>query len=130
MTNIYTAGVLMEVGAERQRQITEENHTTEKDDTVNAGGQLALAAACYISPRPLFIKKSYCNGVSYMDPWPWNERADRRPANGNVTYHPTDWPHQTRRRLLVMAAALIIAEIERIDRRFFQRDEEGKKANG
>jgi hypothetical protein len=79
--------------AERRRQIEVEGWTPEHDDAYRKDA-LALAAACYA--------------------------GDRRKFN---TAAPPNWPFETgwwkptdRRRQLVKAAALIVAEIERIDR--------------
>ena len=78
---------------ERIRQVKEEGFTPEHDDQwVN--GELAIAAACYAAPP-------FALDVSSI--WPWARKWDKR-------YKKTD------RERLVTAAALIIAEIERIDR--------------
>jgi hypothetical protein len=84
-----------DVLAERQRQISEEGWTPEHDDAAQAG-DLANAAACYAMTDPV------------MDPdrpapvdWPWSAKW---------------WKPTTPRRDLVKAGALILAEIERLDR--------------
>lgn len=84
-----TADVL----AERQRQMTVEGWTPEHDDEHSAG-ELAEAAACYA----IFADQQ---GFSTPAHWPWNSYW---------------WKQSGRRRDLVKAAALIIAEIERLDR--------------
>lgn len=78
-----------DVLAERQRQISEEGWTPEHDDA-HTKRELAAAATCYASVYPL--------AASY---WPWDLEW----------WKPTD-----HRRNLVKAGALILAEIERLDR--------------
>ncbi|HBW8255856.1 TPA: hypothetical protein MFH99_005130 [Klebsiella pneumoniae] len=82
---------IADVIAERQRQQSVKGFSTEQDDTY-VGCQLAAAAICYIEPM---------EAMSY---WPADWHDD--------SFNPTN-----ERRNLVKAAALIIAEIERIDRK-------------
>ncbi|KLY37147.1 hypothetical protein SK92_00281 [Klebsiella oxytoca] len=82
-----------DVLAERQRQITAEGLTPEHDDEYQHC-EMAVAAACYImaddDPR-----------ADVPELWPW----------------PSEWWKPTDvRRDLVKAGALILAEIERLDR--------------
>lgn len=80
---------------ERARQVSEEGFTAEHDDQ-HLRGELARAAACYALHA--FEDTYVCPPPAN---WPWHQ----------------DWWKQTsRRRDLVKAAALIIAEIERGDR--------------
>lgn len=93
---------ILNVINERQRQINAEGWTPKHDDK-HTDGALALAASCYAYVAAI---QSPGSGMSYKDwPklkfWPWDEEW----------WKPTD-----PRRDLVKAAALIIAEIERIDR--------------
>jgi hypothetical protein len=106
----------IDVLAERQRQITAEGWTPEHDDE-HAAGDLALAAACYALPdthREIFPRKDARDVGRSADEtiliyddvlcphlWPW---------------HGASWKPKTRRNDLVKAAALILAEIERLDR--------------
>jgi hypothetical protein len=84
---------------ERQRQIDEESFSAEQDDNYE-NFELGKAAAAYLGHA--IIKdatrkqKTYAPGV-----WPW----------ASAWWKPSD-----RCRDLVKAAALIIAEIERLDR--------------
>jgi hypothetical protein len=82
-----------DVLAERQRQIEAEGWTPEHDDQ-HTDGSLAIAAACYaIADR---------DGRAEAPPfWPW--ALDW-------------WKPADDRRMLVKAGALILAEIERLDR--------------
>lgn len=81
--------------AERQRQISAEGWTTAHDDQHDCG-ELASAAACYAAFTAAFPAG---DPSSY---WPWSK----------------DWwkPSDDKRRNLVKAGALILAEIERLDR--------------
>jgi hypothetical protein len=90
--------VLYEIGAERTRQKSAEGWTEEHDDTYTAG-HMALAAACYAAA-------SVGGGARARDHtvlryWPWHRKW---------------WKPTTPRRDLIKAAALIVAEIERLDR--------------
>jgi hypothetical protein len=83
-----------DVFAERQRQITVEGFTLECDDR-HTRGELAAAAGCYA----LWGADVFEEGGPLL--WPWDDQL---------------WKPKSRRRDLVRAAALIIAEIERLDR--------------
>ncbi len=83
----------VDVVAERKRQIDVEQWTPEHDDK-HHDYSLANAAACY-------AKYGYPNITKAPDDWPW---------------HSSYWKPSDRRRSLVKAAALILAEIERLDR--------------
>jgi hypothetical protein len=82
-----------DVLAERRRQVEAEGWRPDQDDDYE-DGQLSMAAACYATQG---------NTPNYGPPpdWPWNKEW----------WKPTD-----DRRNLVKAAALILADIERIDR--------------
>lgn len=77
---------------ERVRQVTIEGWTPAHDDE-HARGELARAAACYATAS--------ADGYSDIVQWPWDEQW---------------WKPKGRRHNLVRAAALIIAEVERLDR--------------
>lgn len=84
-----------DVWAERERQMAVEGWTPEGDDDYTER-QLSRAAACYaLHTEPVG------NVGDYLRFWPW----------ANAWWKPTD-----QRRNLVKAGALILAEIERIDR--------------
>ncbi len=96
---------ITEIAAERKRQIGVEAFDTPHDDEHHKG-ELALAAACYASPKRVFIAdeivgRGYEPFVRYIDAWPWHDQW---------------WKPKDRRRDLIKAAALIVAEIERLDR--------------
>ncbi|MGU6597863.1 MULTISPECIES: ead/Ea22-like family protein [Salmonella] len=84
---------ILDVIAERQRQQSVEGWTPEHDN-VYQNSELADAAACYAI-------HAHNQGFSTPAHWPWS---------------PDWWKQSGARRDLVKAGALIIAEIERIDR--------------
>lgn len=86
----YSAATV-DVVRERERQIEKEGWTPEHDDS-HPNGSLAEAGACYAM--------AFENQPMPMD-WPWE-----------VNW----WKPKDRRSNLVRAAALLIAEIERLDR--------------
>lgn len=84
-----------DVLAERQRQVTAEGWMPGHDDEYEHG-ELADAAGCYALSSELFD----CAGEPPR-PWTWPDEW---------------WKPTNRRRDLVKAGALILAEIERLDR--------------
>lgn len=88
----------VDVLAERERQISAEGWTPEDDDAYQ-NEDLAKAAACYAMPTQAtgFVAKREMPPAA----WPWAAKW---------------WKPTNRRRDLVKAAALILAEIERLDR--------------
>ena len=103
-----------ELVAERRRQIIALGYTPDHDDS-HKDGSMALAAACYATPIRLYQKKDYATSVHFEDPFPWWD-GDGRKYNGNVLIPNDSLDYKDRRRMLVKAGALIIAEIQRIDR--------------
>jgi hypothetical protein len=91
-----------DVLAERQRQINIEGWTPKHDDEQHLPGELALAAASYV-----------CADENDAPPaiWPWA---------------PSWWKPRDRRRNLTKAGALILAEMERIDRAALAQKEGAK----
>lgn len=94
--------VIDDIAAERRRQIEQEGWAPPHDDA-HRRGEMAGAAACYVMhglniPRP-DLRADVDLMVSGL--WPWA---------------PFWWKPTDRRRDLVKAAALIVAEIERLDR--------------
>lgn len=88
---------LADVAAERLRQQQEEGWTPEHDDQ-HRHGELARAAASYaVSNR----ETDASDRSTVPTLWPWSYEW---------------WKPKGRRRNLVRAAALLIAEIERLDR--------------
>lgn len=91
---------------ERRRHVSEEDFTFEHDD-MHRNGEIAAAAGYYAlwaSRRPDYSVFNYgMKGDPKVEPrcWPWDLRW---------------WKPKTPREDLVRAGALVIAEIERIDR--------------
>lgn len=88
-----------DVIAERQRQISAEGWTPEHDDQ-HGDGELAAAASCYALVG--YTDRSRDAFKSPLQNWPWAREW---------------WKPSDRRRDLIKAGALIIAEIERLDRK-------------
>lgn len=103
---------------ERRRQVTHEGFTSEHDDK-EGYGELALAAAAYaaessergrqgdvfVGRGQIRLRSGWFNLPALL--WPW-ERHWWKPGDARDV--------SDRRRMLVKAAALIVAEIERLDR--------------
>lgn len=89
-----------DIGHERQRQIDNEQFDARHDDRHDFG-ELLDAAMCYvaISRRGYSMNSFLQEIVSRL--WPWDKEW---------------WKPKDRRRNLVKAAALIVAEIDRLDR--------------
>ncbi len=85
--------------AERQRQISAEGWAPEHDDE-HSGGEMAVAAASYA--MPIAANTDYNDHPPFY--WPWDLAW---------------WKPGSYRRNLVKAGALILAEIERLDRAAF-----------
>ncbi|MBZ9986085.1 hypothetical protein LB572_03125 [Mesorhizobium sp. BH1-1-5] len=90
---------LVDVMNERNRQQDAEGWTPEHDDE-HGDGSLAMVAALYAEPRPLLKRVG-----DWIVPAYWPQSWDFK-----------FWKPKDRRRDLVRAGALILAEIERLDR--------------
>ena len=94
-----------DVIAERRRQISEEGWTVQHDDQ-HVAGEMADAAACYAAVLIEMRVVPDESGREFHDvPVGW-------PRSWSFRW----WKPKNRRRDLVRAGALIIAEIERLDR--------------
>lgn len=88
-----------DVLAERARQVEAEGYTPDRDDQYTSG-QLADAASTYAWwARSWNLPHAPCTHTPTM--WPWA---------------PETWKPQPQRQMLIKAGALILAEIERLDR--------------
>lgn len=87
----WASDALRDVAAERRRQIEREGWTPAHDDK-HEFEELAFAAACYCTAD---------EGDAPPAVWPWDTSW---------------WKPKDRRSNLVRAAALLLAEIERLDR--------------
>ena len=96
----------IDVLAERQRQISAEGWTPEHDDE-HSNGEMGEAAACYAASArlPAILKKRAAPAY-----WPWDA---------------TWWKPSSPRRDLIKAGALILAEIERLDRAALAAQQKG-----
>lgn len=101
---------LDDIAAERRRQVEQEGWTPAHDDMMHDDGDLARAAATYAlaaaadrADRAVLDQFGDASGTPHniMQLWPWHKRW---------------WKPKSRRRDLVKAGALILAEIERLDR--------------
>lgn len=105
-----------DVLAERQRQVDREGWTPEHDDE-HTDGSMARAAAAYClcaeGPPPPGEPSEFHSSR----PWDFNILRAIWPRSWS-------WPQpKDRRRNLVRAAALLLAEIERLDRAAAAREE-------
>lgn len=92
---VLSSRAVADVVGERERQVIGEGFDAAHDDQ-HSDGSLAMAAVCYaiyaVNPK-----------VCTIPMWP-------------RSWHPDWWRPKNPRRDLVRAAALLIAEIERLDR--------------
>lgn len=91
---------LHDVMAERRRQMMVEGWTAKHDDA-HGNGAMAVAAACYALASEPAIQLDTLNFAAL---WRWTGWAMEW------------WKPKDKRRNLVRAAALLLAEIERMDR--------------
>lgn len=105
--------VIEEIAAERRRQIEGEGWTLEHDDK-HLGGEMAYAAAWYVlnaeshyyhdmvgvADKSNSLYSHFAGKYSWCK-WPWSLDW---------------WKPKSPRRDLIRAAALIVAEVERLDR--------------
>lgn len=96
--------IIQDIKEERIRQIEKEGWS-ENHDNSHIKSELAMAAACYASPKPIYVASFFKSlGYNkYQEAWPWGTEWDKRDKH-------------TRVRQLTIAAALIVAEIERLNR--------------
>ncbi|MBJ9771398.1 hypothetical protein [Acinetobacter baumannii] len=115
MSKLYSSQAVKDVLNERERQIQIKGWTNEHDD-VYSKNELTRAAACYttnvINYGWKFISKPAGVYQSEKAPeyWPWDDCY---------------WKPKSPRQDLVRAAALLIAEIERLDREVKAESKEG-----
>lgn len=104
MTRLWNAAIA-DVVAERQRQIEAEGWTDDHDDQ-HCAGELSTAASAYTQVASAQVRgasaEEFPADLLLQDGiWPWDEKW---------------WKPGDARRNLVKAGALILAEIERLDR--------------
>ena len=93
------AEIAAAVIAERKRQVEVHCFDSAHDD-FHVKGELGMAAACYAAPESIYVLD--VNGY-HPYAWPWDPQWD------NTGKHP-------RKCQLEIAAALILAELERLER--------------
>lgn len=98
--HVIRATVLGEIADERRRQVEAEGWTPEHDDEHNTGG-MAQAAACYAMAARWWQAGWHPTSLPDHIEWPWARKW---------------WKPKAPRQDLIRAAALIVAEIERLDR--------------
>lgn len=89
---------LADIAKERLRQHNVEGWTPEHDDA-HVSAELAMAGACYALAS--FLNTEHALNTTFTRYWPWDRKW---------------WKPKTPRENLVRAGALIVAEIERLDR--------------
>lgn len=102
----WASDALRDVAAERRRQIEAEGWTSEHDDQ-HDDESLALAAVCYAMPEPHRFGGCY---------WRVTPGDNIPPIAWPESWHVSWWKPKDRRSDLVRAAALLLAEVERLDR--------------
>ena len=107
--------VIDEIAAERARQVAVEGWMFEHDDA-HTDGSLAQAAAAYAAAAGLVNRNPSTLGIIFARIWPrtWS----------TIWFKP-----KTPRRDLIRAGALIVAEIERLDRADWLECEKEREAN-
>ena len=94
-----------DVLAERKRQVSVEGWTPSHDDA-HRNNEMAFAAACY----------AFHAAAASWDLEDCGTEYDSHPAPKNWPWEPEWWKPKSARADLVRAGALILAELERIDR--------------
>lgn len=94
-----------DVLAERKRQVSVEGWTPSHDDA-HKNNEMAFAAACY----------AFHAAAASWDLEDCGTEYDSHPAPKNWPWEPEWWKPKSARADLVRAGALILAELERIDR--------------
>lgn len=116
----------LDVLAERQRQIDAEGWTPEHDDD-HGQGEMAEAGACYAHAAAMSSYFAHqqslpedqrdidLDDIPAPHAWPAPEGRDES-MDLSWPWASKWWKPGERRRMLIKSAALIIAEIERLDR--------------
>ena len=100
--------VIEEIAAERKRQVEVEGWTAEHDGRHHPSGELARAAALYAS----HAGERFAWSPAEYQAWTPDPDADETPWPWDIEW----WKPKNPRRDLIRAAALIVAEIDRLDR--------------
>jgi hypothetical protein len=104
---------------ERRRQVEAEGWTPAHDDA-HDDASMARAAACYALPAPMLLleerPQAYDKSLGRGETPVWAHAQFNVPTMWPRSWRPSWWKPKDRRRDLVRAGALILAEIERLDR--------------
>lgn len=73
-------------------------------------GELGRAAACLAAPAPVYEKMDLSREVIFADPWPFGRTSKKVCTTTDIKRS-----HPERRKQLVLAAAYLLAEIQRIE---------------
>lgn len=103
----WNSQAVLDVAVERWRQMSDEGWTPKHDDE-HDDGSLAAAAGCYARLAAEAVKCQF--PAAWVESHGWMETQPDWPWEGGPKPAPI-------RRMLIKAAALILAEIERIDRK-------------
>lgn len=102
---VQQTAALLDVAAERRRQIDDERWSLAHDDDHDDGDIAAAGSAYALAAADALHPMSQGDGDFKSNPpamWPWDDEW---------------WKPSDPRRMLVKAGALILAEIERLDRK-------------
>ena len=91
------------IAEERKRQIEVEGYVSKNDDIYWSHGELADAASCYAMDKSLRTCTMAVGDTIFKSIWPWSDAC----------FKPTP---DNRIKELVKAGALIVAEIDRLQR--------------
>jgi len=106
------------IAQERERQMSQEGWDAKHDEQ-HTEGELALAAVCYATPVPIFVKEEHSKSIGFIDPWPWFDEIEVTRYGDGLTTQVPAWDKRKKHsklRKLVIAGALIAAEIDRLQR--------------
>lgn len=114
--------IIAEIAAERRRQTEREGWSIEHDDE-HDDCSLAGAAACYALPEKhrgsIRLRRREERDIATRGECPIMRTVTVNydvPQQWPASWHPSWWKPKDRRHDLIRAAALIVAELERIDR--------------
>ena len=108
-------GIMNEIVEERLRQQSEEGWTTDHDDG-HTDGQMARAASAYAYFAALPDKVREVDQIQPMHQYDDFVKTNIEVVRRSWPWDWSWWKPKDRRRDLIRAAALIVAEIERLDR--------------
>ena len=107
------SNAIKDIVAERSRQIEQEVFDAAHDDQHECR-EMAAAAACYANPMAIIVDG---HGIEIGEP-----NDGTLPLGWPEDWAASWWKPGDHRRNLVKAAALIVAEIERLDRAALKKD--------